>query len=94
MSIMMKSKSSRIGSMARLSRDSRLKAETSSMSTPERSKVAGATKRFLTLVDSMQSSSGCSRMMTSYMEFSKLRRSMPRPVVALPCGSRSITRTR
>ena len=44
--------------MARLSFSSRLNAGTSSISTPARSMVAGATKRFLTLVGSMQSSSG------------------------------------
>ena len=80
--------------MARFSLSSRLKAGTSSISTPARSIVAGATKRFLTLVGSMQSSSGWSRMITSYMESSKFRASTPSPVVALPWGSRSITSTR
>ena len=93
-SISTKSKSSTTVSMARLSFSSRLKAGTSSISTPARSMVAGATKRFLTLVGSMQSSRGWSRMITSYMESSKFRASTPRPVVALPCGSRSMTRTR
>ena len=42
----------------------------------------------------MQSSREASRMMTSYIDRSKFRASMPRPVVALPWGSRSITSTR
>ena len=46
------------------------------------------------LVGSTQSSSEQSRMRTSYIESSKLRASIPSPVVAFPCGSRSITRTR
>ena len=89
-SMRMKSKSSTTVSMARFSLSSRLKAGTSSISMPARSMVAGATKRFLTLVGSMQSSRGWSCMMTSYMESSKFRASMPSPVVALPWGSRSI----
>ena len=89
-----KSKSSTTESIAFLSLSSRLKAGTSSISTPARSMVAGATKRFLTLVGSMQSSIGASRMITSYIDSSKFRASIPRPVVAFPCGSRSTTRTR
>ena len=46
------------------------------------------------LVGSMASSSLESRMSTSYIESSKDRPSIPRPVVALPCGSRSTTSTR
>jgi len=43
---------------------------------------------------STQSSRGRSRSSTSYMVFSRLLMSNPRPVEALPCGSRSITRVR
>ena len=80
----MKSKSSTTVSIAFFSFISRLNAGTSSISIPAKSMVAGATKRFFTLVGSMQSSRDCSRIMTSYMESSKFRVSMPRPVVALP----------
>src|SRR5665213_1497226 len=89
-----KSKSSITDSMARFSLSSRLKAGTSSISAPARAMVAGATKRFFMLVGSTQSSSEESRIRTSYIESSKLRASIPRPVVALPWGSRSMTRTR
>gem|GEM_PF-3821635 len=90
----MKSKSSTTASIARFNFSSRLNAGTSSISTPARSIVAGAANRFLTLVGSMQSSIGTSRMMTSYIDSSKLRGSIPRPVVAFPWGSRSTTSTR
>ena len=55
--------------------------------------VAGATNRFFMLVGSTQSSSEASRIITSYIESSKFRASIPRPVVAFPWGSRSMTST-
>src|ERR1700722_12675611 len=41
----------------------------------------------------MASRKGCSPVSTSYVEWWRLRRSMPRPVEALPCGSRSTIST-
>ena len=81
-------------SIDRLSLSSRLKAGTSSISAPARAMVAGATKRFFMLVGSTQSSIEASRIITSYIESSKFRASIPSPVVAFPWGSRSMTRTR
>ena len=71
-SIRTKSKSSVTDSSARRSLSSRLKLGTSSISAPARSMVAGATNRFFMLVGSMASSSGASRIITSYIDVSKV----------------------
>ena len=81
-------------SMARRRRVSRLNAGTSSISAPARSRLAGATNRPLTSVGSMQFSSGTSCISTWYIDVSRPRFSMPRPVEALPCGSRSMISAR
>ena len=84
----------RTASSARLSLSSRLKAGTSSISAPARSRVAGTTKRFFRLVGSTAVERG--RVVHQHVvdRGSTSRGLMPRPVEALPWGSRSTTRTR
>ena len=76
--------------MASLSFRSRFMAGTSSISAPARSRLAGATNKFLTETGSIASSSSTSCKRTSYSEWSSWRRFKPSPVLALACGSRSI----
>jgi hypothetical protein len=68
--------------------------ETNSISAPARSRLAG-TSRTLSLSGTVTTvwAIGVSSMSTSYTPGLSVRLDTPSPVVALPCGSRSTTRT-
>src|SRR5690606_21733328 len=92
-SMMTKSYASRTGSSMRRSRNSRDMAVTSSISAPASSMVAGATHSVSMAVGRRTLSNGSSCTSTSYMHCSQAALSTPAPLVALPCGSRSIKST-
>ena len=80
---------------ARASRFSRATTLTSSISAPARSIVAGTTHRFSRSAAGVATSaSGVPSTRASYVDGTPRWCGAPRAVDALPCGSRSTTRTR